>query len=244
VQVQVQDSSSSGGTAADRYSRATFSFQGIPMAAEAATLNAAIRGETGKGAARKIRQAGNIPAVIYGHGREPQSLVMNARETDRLLQRITPGATVIELNIDGKVARSLIREIQRHPFKRTIVHIDFQELVAGETITVKCPIVYIGVPEGVRLEGGILDQVLHELLVEADPSSIPSHIDVDVSGIKLGKSLHVSDLELPAGIKVLDDPASTVCVVAASKAGVEATPAEPAVAEPEVIRKVKADDEK
>ena len=214
------------------------------MAAEAATLNAAIRGETGKGAARKIRQAGNIPAVIYGHGREPQSLVMNARETDRLLQRITPGATVIELNIDGKVARSLIREIQRHPFKRTIVHIDFQELVAGETITVKCPIVYIGVPEGVRLEGGILDQVLHELLVEADPSSIPSHIDIDVTGIKLGKSLHVSDLELPPGVKVLDDPGSTVCVVAASKAGVEATPAEPVVAEPEVIRKVKPDDEK
>ncbi|HYW33054.1 MAG TPA: 50S ribosomal protein L25 [Gemmatimonas sp.] len=210
----------------------------------AATLNAAVRTETGKGAARKIRQSGSIPAVIYGHGREPQSLVMNTRETDRLLARITPGATVIELNIDGKVARSLIREIQRHPFKRTIVHIDFQELVAGETVIVRCPIVYIGTPEGVRLEGGILDQVLHELSVEADPSSIPSHIDVDVSGIKLGKSLHVSDLVLPAGVKVLDDLGSTVCVVAVSKAGVEPAPVEAAAAEPEVIRKVKPDDEK
>ena len=210
----------------------------------AATLNASVRTESGKGAARKIRQAGNIPAVISGHGREPQSLMMNARETDRLLQRITPGATVIELNIDGKVAKTLIREIQRHPFKRSIVHIDFQELVAGETVTVRCPIIYIGVPEGVRLEGGILDQVLHELLIEADPSSIPNHIDVDVSGVRLGKSLHVSDLNLPAGIKVLDDPGSTVCVVAASKAGVEAVVAEPGAPEPELIRKVKPDDEK
>ena len=209
-----------------------------------ATLNASVRTETGKGAARKIRQAGDIPAVIYGHGREPQSLIMNARETDRLLQRITPGATVIELNINGSVAKTLIREIQRHPFKRSIVHIDFQELVAGETVSVRCPIVYLGTPEGVRLEGGILDQVMHELHIEADPSSIPNHIDVDVSGVKLGKSLHVSDLQLPAGIKVLDDPGATVCVVAVSKAGVEATPTEPTVAEPEVIRKLKPDDEK
>lgn len=210
----------------------------------AASLNASVRTETGKGAARKIRQNGNIPAVIYGHSREPQSLMMNARETDRLLQRITPGATVIELNIDGKVARTLIREIQRHPFKRSIVHIDFQELVAGETVTVRCPIVYVGTPEGVRLEGGILDQILHELTIEADPSNIPNHIDVDVSGVRLGKSLHVSDLTMPEGIKVLDDPGSTVCVVAASKAGVEATPAEGSAAEPELIRKVKPDDEK
>lgn len=214
------------------------------MAAATASLNAAVRTETGKGAARKIRMAGNFPAVIYGHGREPQSLTMNARETDKLLTRISTSATVIELNIDGKVARTLIREVQRHPFKRTIVHIDFQELVAGETVSVRCPIVYIGTPEGVRLEGGILDQVMHELHIEADPSNIPNHIDVDVSGVKLGKSLHVSDLTLPAGIKVLDEPGATVCVVAVSKAGVEVAPVEPGAAEPELIRKVKPDDEK
>jgi large subunit ribosomal protein L25 len=213
--------------------------------AAAANLNASIRTETGKGAARKIRQAGDFPAVIYGHGREPQSLRLNARETDKLLTRISTSATVIELNIDGKVARTLIREVQRHPFKRTIVHIDFQELVAGETISVRCPIVYIGTPEGVRLEGGILDQVMHELHIEADPSNIPNHIDVDVSGVKLGKSLHVSDLTLPAGIKVLDEPGATVCVVAVSKAGVEVAPvAEPGAPEPELIRKAKPDDEK
>ncbi|MBX9856349.1 MAG: 50S ribosomal protein L25/general stress protein Ctc [Gemmatimonadaceae bacterium] len=207
-----------------------------------ATLSANARAETGKGAARKIRQAGNIPAVIYGHNREPQSLVLNARETEKLVKSISTKSTVIELAIDGKTARTLIREIQRHPFKRTILHIDFQELVAGETVTVKCPIVYVGTPEGVRLEGGILDQIMHELTIQVDPGNIPNHIDVDVSGVKLGKSLHVSDLTLPAGVKVMDDAGSTVCVVAPPKVQAE-TPADGA-AEPEVIRKAKADDEK
>jgi large subunit ribosomal protein L25 len=205
-------------------------------------LNAVVRTENGKGAARKIRQSGNIPSVIYGHGREPQSLSTNARETERLLKGIATSATVIELNIDGKVARTLIREIQRHPFKRQIMHIDFQELVAGETVSVRCPIVYVGVPEGVRQEGGLLDQILHELHIEVDPSNIPNHIDVDVSHLKLGKSLHVSDLKLPAGIKVMDDAGSTICVIQAPKQAAE-LPADGAP-EPELIRKVKPDDEK
>ena len=205
-----------------------------------ASLSASVRTETGKGAARKIRQSGNIPAVIYGHGREPQSLMLNARETDKLLKSIAISSTVIELGIDGKVCRSLIREVQRHPFKRTITHIDFQELVVGETVSVHCPIVYVGVPEGVRLEGGLLDQIMHQLHIQVDPSAIPNHIDVDVSALKVGKSLHVSDLMLPAGIKVLDEPGTTVCIVQVPKVAVETAAA---AAEPEVIRaKPKADE--
>ena len=206
-----------------------------------ASLSASVRAETGKGAARKIRQAGNIPAVIYGHGREPQSLTLNTRDTDKLLKTIAISSTVIELDIDGQTARTLIREVQRHPFKRTITHIDFQELVAGETVSVQIPIVYVGVPEGVRLGGGLLDQILHQLHVEVDPSSIPNHIDVDVSALKVGKSLHVSDLVLAAGIKVLDEPGTTVCIVQVPKVAVEAVV--DGAAEPEVIRaKPKADE--
>jgi large subunit ribosomal protein L25 len=205
-----------------------------------ATLSANTRAETGKGAARKLRQAGNIPAVIYGHNREPQSLVLNARETEKLVKSIAVSSTVIELGIEGKTARTLIREIQRHPFKRTILHIDFQELVAGETVTVKCPIVYVGTPEGVRLEGGILDQIMHELQIQVDPGNIPNHIDVDISALKVGKSLHVSDLKVPAGIKIVDDASSTVCIVQQPKQAAEA-PADGA-AEPELIRKPKPDD--
>lgn len=210
-----------------------------------AALIATVRTENGKGAARKIRFAGSIPAVIYGHGREPQSLTMVARETEKLLKSISITSTVIELSIDGKVSRSLIREIQRHPFKRHIMHIDFQELVVGETVAMYCPIVFVGVPDGVRHEGGMLDQIMHQLHIEVDPSAIPNHIDVDVTSLKVGKSIHVGDVKLPAGVKkVLDDAGTTVCIVQASKAGTETTAGEPGAPEPEVIRKAKADDEK
>ncbi len=206
-----------------------------------ASLSASVRTETGKGAARKIRQAGSIPAVIYGHGREPQSLMLNTRDTDKLLKSIAVSSTVIELSIDGKSARTLIREVQRHPFKRTITHIDFQELVVGETVSVQIPIVYVGVPEGVRLEGGLLDQIMHQLHIEVDPSAIPNHIDVDISAMKIGNTLHVSDLVLPAGVKVLDEPGNTVCIVQVPKVVVEVVA--DGAAEPEVIRaKPKADE--
>ena len=157
---------------------------------------------------------------------------------------IATSATVIELNIEGTVAKTLIREIQRHPFKRHIMHIDFQELVAGETVSVRCPISYVGVPDGVRHEGGLLDQILHELHIEVDPSNIPNHIDVDITHLKLGKSMHVSDLKVGAGIKLMDDPDTTICIVQAPKAAVEAVVAEPGAPEPELIRKAKPDDEK
>ena len=96
-----------------------------------ASLTATPRADTGKGAARTLRRSGQVPGVIYGHGREPQSLALPARELDRLLDRISFESTVVELALDGKTARTLIREIQRHPFKRQILHLDFQELVAG-----------------------------------------------------------------------------------------------------------------
>ncbi len=207
-----------------------------------ATLSATLRSDTGKGVARKLRQNGEIPAVIYGHAREPQALTINAREFDRLIRTVAYGSTVIELDLGGTPARSLIREIQRHPFKKQVMHVDFQEVVAGETITLKCPIVYHGTPYGVRVDGGIFDQILHELTIEALPSNIPDHINIDVSDVHVGKPLHISDLKLPEGIKVMDDAGLTVCIVQPPKQAAEPVAGDE-VAEPEVIRKAKEDDE-
>src|SRR5919199_6459982 len=120
-----------------------------------ATLSATPRTGTGKGVARTLRQSGQIPAVIYGHARQAQSLALNAREFDRLLEHVT-ASTVIELTLDGKTSRTLIREIQRHPVRREVLHVDFQELVAGELVTIDLPIVLTGAAPGVK-EGGILD---------------------------------------------------------------------------------------
>lgn len=207
-----------------------------------ATLSATLRHDTGKGVARKLRQNGEIPGVIYGHGRESQPLTLNAREFERLISRVAAASTVIELDLGGTTARSLIREIQRHPFKKLIMHVDFQEVVAGEMVTLKCPIVYVGVPYGVRTEGGILDQIMHELTIMALPSAIPDHINVDIADLHVGRSIHVADLVLPEGIKVVDDASSTVCIIQASKAGT--TDTAEASAEPEVIRAKKPVDSK
>lgn len=211
-----------------------------------ATLNAKSRTGAGKGDARKLRQSGEVPAVIYGHGRAPQSLSVNARELDRLLASIAVSSTVVELALDGSTSRTLIREIQRHPYKPLVLHVDFQELVAGEKVTVDIPLVFVGVADGVRNGGGILDQSMHEISVEVDPASIPNHIDVDVTPLGIGRSIHVSDLVVPAGVEVLNDPEATVCTVSAPKGG--ETPAagvaviEAAVTEPELIRKPKGEE--
>jgi len=211
------------------------------------TLSATLRSESGKGAARALRRAGSVPAVIYGHKREPMSLAIVTRDMERLLERVAPGSTVVELSIDGKVSRTIIREIQKHPFKKQLVHVDFQELVAGENITVSIPLIITGVSVGVRSSGGVLDQTLRELEISVDPSAIPNHIDVDVSALGVGDSIHVRDLTLPDGITVITDSDASVVVVAAPKVNATdaAADAAAAAAEPEVLRAKKlADDAK
>jgi large subunit ribosomal protein L25 len=203
-----------------------------------ASLSAERRSETGKGVARKLRAAGRIPAVVYGHNRAPESLTVDARELGRLLDRISAASTVVELGLGGSSARTLIREIQRHPVKRNVLHVDFQELVAGERVTVSVPLVFVGVAPGVREQGGIFEEVMREVSITVDPASIPNHIDVDVSKLTIGHPLHVRDLTLPQGATVLDDADLTVCQVAGSKsAASDADAATPA--EPEVIRQKK-----
>lgn len=214
-----------------------------------ASLSASPRTGTGKGVARTLRQSGQIPGVIYGHARQPQSLTLNAREFDRLMEHVT-ASTVIDLDLGGKTSKTLIREIQRHPYKRQVLHVDFMELVAGEKVTVEIPIVYVGTPAGIK-DGGILEQIKHELTLEADPTTLPEHIEVDVSELTIGHTLYVRDVRIPEGATVQDDPDSPVALVAAPRAEptpVEAMPViegavpEPAP-EPELIRKPKEGDE-
>ena len=195
-----------------------------------------------------MRAAGKIPAIIYGHGRAPQSLELDGHTFTRLLEKISYLTTVIELTVDGTMARTLIRELQRHPVKRDILHVDFQELVAGEKVTIRVPLKFVGTPEGVRTGGGILDETVRELHISVDPAEIPNHIDIDVSHLQVGKSLHVRDVKAPAGVTILDDPAGTICVCMIPKEVATPTPEEAAAAgaapaEPELIRKPKAEDE-
>lgn len=208
-----------------------------------ARLSAMKRDKSGKGAARALRREGRVPAVVYGSGREPQALSVSTRELDRLLSHISAASTVIELELDGRTQRTLIREIQRHPFKRFYLHVDFQELVAGERIAVKVPVILHGTPEGVRVGGGMLDQVLHEVNIEADPASIPTNFDVDVSGLAIAGAIHIYDLVMPAGVTALDDTELAIATVKPPRVSEDTETEEAGGPEPELIRKAKDDDE-
>ena len=211
------------------------------------SLAAKTRDTIGTGNARKLRQNGEVPAVIYGHSRDAQSLALNARELEKLLTQIAGTSTVVELTMDGKTTRTLIREVQRHPFKKQVLHVDFQELVAGEKVTLRVPLRFHGTPVGVRENGGILEETMHQITLRVDPASIPDHIDVDVTSIAIGHSIHIRELQLPAGAEIMDDEDAPVAIVSAPRAVVEETPAAgaeaAAPAEPELIRKPKADEE-
>jgi large subunit ribosomal protein L25 len=208
-----------------------------------ASLSAEARSDTGKGVARKLRAAGRVPAVVYGHAREAQALSLVTRDLEKLLSQISAGSTVVELSLGGAVTKTLIREVQRHPFKKQILHVDFQELVAGEKVIVDLPLVFVGVPEGVRLSGALLEQILHSIEVRVDPASIPNHVDVDVSHLAMGHSLHVRDIVLPEGLEVLSDEDATICAVIAPRAVVEAVAEGDAAPEPELIRKTKEEED-
>jgi large subunit ribosomal protein L25 len=209
------------------------------------SLAATSRTDTGKGVARKLRAAGQVPAVIYGHARTPQPLALDAHELQLLLEKHPYQSTVIELGLDGGVARTLIREVQRHPYRKVILHVDFQELVAGEKVTVKVPLQYTGTAEGVRNGGGLIDQIMHEVEISVDPSNIPHHIVVDVTPLTIGHSIHAGELALPEGVELVSDADATVCVCAPPKveAASAAAEEEAAAGEPELIRKTKAEEE-
>ena len=211
-----------------------------------ATLSATVRDTGGKGAARALRREGQTPAVIYGHSREPQSLSIPTRELERLLETNAAGSTIVEIRLGRKRVRTLIRDVQRHSVKKLILHVDFQELVAGEMVTTRVPLRFAGNPDGVRNGGGVLEEKLHEITVQADPSNLPDHIEVDVTDLALSKSLHVSDVVLPEGVTVMDDPGITLATVQAPRVSAEAEEAETtegAASEPELIRKPKDEDE-
>lgn len=207
------------------------------------TLNATPRTGSGKGVARKLRATGKVPAVVYGHGDRTTPLAVDAHELDLLLHSISVDNTVIGLATEGgQQTKVLIREVQMHPFKAQVLHVDFLQLHAGERIKVRIPVRLSGTPEGVHVGGGVMDQVMYDLEVECLPDEIPEAADLDVSALQIGESLRVSDLKL-AKVKVMADAdLPIVSVLAPTVAHAEEEAAEEAP-EPEVIRAKPADEE-
>jgi large subunit ribosomal protein L25 len=214
------------------------------MANTAASLKATTRNESGKGTARSLRRAGQIPAVIYGHNRKPETLTLEGAAFSRLLAGISSGSTILDVTVEGqKPVKALIREIQRHPLRATdILHVDLYEVSANEKITVEVAVHLVGTSDGVRNFGGVMDQVLHKLELKVLPADIPSHIDVDVTPLGIGKSIFVRDIKSDK-FEILNDPRLPICSCVAPRTEEVATPAAAAEtgSEPELIRKAKAD---
>ena len=175
-------------------------------------LTAERRDDHGKGVARKLRAAGRVPAVLYGHGQETQALSVDAHDMFKVLHTSAGANVLVDLKVDKDEHLVLPREIQRNHIKGTIVHVDFLVVSRTETIQVNVEIVDIGEAPGVK-QGGVVDHHLREVLVECFPQDVPEHLEADVSGLDLNDVLHVSDLVAPQGVAILTNPEETVLAV-------------------------------
>lgn len=180
------------------------------------TLFVTKRNTVGKGAARKIRREGFIPAVLYGREMEPISLTVNPIDLKKALSTEAGENTLLELHVKGdgeeitKIA--LLRDVQYDNLTSRPIHFDFQEILMKELITVKVPVEVVGKAPGIQ-EGGILEEILREIEVECLPASIPNVIEIDVSQLGIGDSIHIGDLTLPEGVTVLHDPDETIITI-------------------------------
>ncbi len=209
------------------------------------SLEAARRADVGKGVARKLRAGGRVPAVYYGRGEDSIPLTISLKELESVIHSAEGSNVIVDLKVSGdkpKDRKALIREIQRDPVAGLILHLDLQHISLTERITVQVPIVLVGTPTGVKDAGGILEHLLREVEVECLPTEIPSKLEVDVSGLAIGDSLHVSDIKTErAEIKTEMDRA--IAAVVPPTILEEVKPAEEVVeAEPELIAKEKKDE--
>lgn len=210
-------------------------------------LQARTRAASGSSAAKEIRRAGNVPANIYGSRMEPLNLEVNRREIETILSHAAGEHLLVDLQIEDKgqirSSLSLIQEVQHHPVRGEVLHVDFHAVSATETIEAEIPVEAVGEADGVKNFGGILELILRSLTVRCLPQDLPEVIQVDVSALKVGESLHVRDLKLPSGVEAALDGEVTVVAVAEPTVSTATASAGEAQA-PEVLKEKKADEAK
>ena len=219
-------------------------------------------GKFNKNAARRVRAAGKIPAVLYGSGHDPVAVEVDPKQISRILYSESGHNTILDVEVAGQpAAKAMIVDWQREPIKDKLIHIDLKRIALDKVLQVRVRVKLLGVPIGVKTEGGVLDQVLREVEIECLPADIPGHIDVDVSELGMHQVLRVSGLPQSDKIKYLTAQDATVAHVvtireevvatpeaaegeAAAAPGTAAAPGEAgAPAEPEVIKKGKGEAE-
>ncbi len=208
-------------------------------------------GKFNKNAARRVRVAGKIPAVLYGPGHEPVAIEVDPKQISRILFSETGHNTIFDVEIAGQsAAKAMIVDWQREPLNDRLIHIDLKRIALDKTLRVHVRIKLLGIPVGVKASGGILDQVLREVEIECLPGDIPTHIDLDVSHLEMYGVSRVSDLPHPQGVKYLNAEDATVAHVVSIRAEAPtaaeteaAALAAATAAEPEVAKKGKPEAE-
>ncbi len=205
---------------------------------ELQTLDARVRTNRKKGAARKERAAGRIPGVIYGEGQEAVSISLDGREFVRLLHGAGGEHAVVELKMENapdKGGPAMLREVQHHPLRDDVLHVDFQRIRLDRKIVTYVPIHLEGKAKGLT-EGGVLDYQLREVEVECLPVDVPEYLELDITELEIGHSLHVSDLKAPDKVTLITEPERAVVTMLAPRVTVEEEEAEEeGPAEPEVV---------
>ena len=207
-----------------------------------------IRSDFGKNANRRLRAAGRVPGIVYGRGAEPVAVSVDPKDLERILLSETGHNTIFKLKVKDEEKDVLIRECQRDPVREGILHADFVAVSMDQTMSFDVPIEIMGIPAGVRLQGGILDLVLREIHLECLPGDLPDHLRFDVTDLEIGDSVRIEQLEVDeAKVKILSDPDLTVLTIGAPAVEEEEEEeeelAEGEVAEPEVMTKGKSDEE-
>jgi large subunit ribosomal protein L25 len=198
-------------------------------------------GTFNKGHARRVRMQGLIPAVVYGAGQDSVAVTVDPKVITKILYSDSGHNTIFDLSIEGAgVTKAMIVDWQNEPIKGKLLHIDLKRIAMDRAMTVSVPVQLVGTAVGVKTQGGILSQVLHEVEVECLPSDIPSHIDVDITNLEINGAIHISDLPHSDKIKFLGEEDALVAHVTVMK---EEAATEPVAgpAEPEVAKKGKTD---
>src|SRR5680860_1137849 len=194
-----------------------------------ATLTAEPRHVRGSRPAGRLRRDGQVPAVVYGLGADNLTVSVPARELNQILHSESGVNTVISLHVDGRDQLTLARQIQRHPVRGELLHVDFIRIDPDVRVAAEVPVNLEGEPEGAR-EGGVLEQLVFTLSIEAKPSDIPNTIDADVSAMNIGDQLRVRELSLPPGVEAMQEADELVAQVVVPRV-VEEEPAEAAEGE-------------
>lgn len=170
------------------------------------SLDATIRTDLGKGASRRLRHEGKVPAIIYGAGKEPVSITLEHNKVAQAQEFEAFYSHVLTINVDGKKEEALIKDMQRHAYKPKIMHIDFIRIVAGEVLTVNVPVHFINEDkaEAIKTEGGHAEHHVNEIEISCLPKDIPEYIEVDVSSVAMDQTLHLSDIPLPKGTESVE----------------------------------------